>query len=253
MSRSATTASRPATVAAGSARIGPGTLTVVARLDPGDEGADSGATVAAARAARAGGALALLVPAPADPAGYPALLAACAHATGLPVIADAASADAVAAVAPAAAMLRVRTGQLDAAMTAALDAAGLPVLLERGPDADVTGWLEAAGRLGPDVVALCDRGEHGVVDLTLVPRVRAVSTLPVLVDATSTDPAATGALARAATAAGADGVLVTTPEDEGGLAGLVADLSDVAGLHGRRVTGSRIRYVRGRWADGDGR
>jgi hypothetical protein len=251
MSRSAalTTAPRPATVAAGSARIGPGTLTVVARLDEGD----AGATVAAARAARAGGALALLVPAPADAGAYPALLTACADATGLPVIADAPDADAVAAVAPVAAMLRVRMDQLGGAMDAALDAAGLPVLLERGPGADVAGWLDAAGRLGPDVVALCDRGEHGVVDLTLVPRVRAMSALPVLVDATSTDAAATGALARAATAAGADGVLVATPADEPGLAGLVGDLSDVAGLHGRRVTGSRIRYVRGRWADGDGR
>jgi 3-deoxy-7-phosphoheptulonate synthase len=97
---------------------------------------------------------------------------------------------------------------------------GHPVLLKRGRDATVEEWLLAAEYVltqGNMNVVLCERGIRGfdpstrnLLDLAAVPVVRARSHLPILVDPSH----ATGfaeyvpSMARAACAAGADGVMV---------------------------------------------
>jgi 3-deoxy-D-arabino-heptulosonate 7-phosphate (DAHP) synthase len=232
----------PATVPVGPARLGPGTLTVLARLTPGDREA----TLAAARAAKAAGAIALLVPAGED---YRSLLRACREETGLPVAAEVTTAAAVADLSDAADVMLTRTDLVAGDLAAALAGAGLPVLLERGPGAGVDAWLAAAERLAPARVVLCETGAGGPVDLALVPALRGRSRWPVLVQ-----PGDEGseALALAAAAAGADGVVVEMDghdhdRDAGRMSGLIADLGDVAGLHGRRLGGSRIRYVQTAW------
>ncbi len=97
-----------------------------------------------------------------------------------------------------------------------------PVLLKRGPSATLEEWLYAAEYIlgeGNRQVALCERGirtwsDHArnTLDLSVVPAARALTHLPVLVDPSH----GTGRrdlvvpMARAAVAAGADGVLVET-------------------------------------------
>jgi len=97
---------------------------------------------------------------------------------------------------------------------------GHPVLLKRGRDATVEEWLLAAEYVltqGNMNVVLCERGVRGfdpatrnLLDLTAVAVVRARSHLPVIVDPShGTGVAAYVApMARAACAAGADGVMV---------------------------------------------
>jgi 3-deoxy-7-phosphoheptulonate synthase len=233
-----------ATVGIGRASVGPATMTVVARLPRPDGAADT----AAARDARAAGAHLLLT------SGNPPQVAACREATGLPVAAEVAAAAEVGPAAAAADLLLVPgTSMGDGALLAAVAAAGRPVLLERSPGAGVAAWLEAAGRLAPCELVLCERGVTPagpdgptLLDLTVVPAVRAASGLPVIVDPTAVaaDPDTLSALARAAAAAGADGVVVQAPAPEpADLAALVAEVREVAGLHGRRLDGARIRYV----------
>lgn len=111
---------------------------------------------------------------------------------------------------------------------ALLDAAGAqarPVILERAPAATAEEWLLAAERIlvrGNGQVVLCETGMRGpegrpVADLALIPLVKRLSHLPVLVDASR----ATGrrdlapAVARAAIAAGADGLVLEVGGEEG--------------------------------------
>jgi 3-deoxy-7-phosphoheptulonate synthase len=97
---------------------------------------------------------------------------------------------------------------------------GHPVLLKRGRSATIGDWLLAAeyvlAKGNPNLV-LCERGIRGfdsatrnVLDLAAVPAVRARSHLPVVVDPShATGQAAyVPPLAKAACAAGADGVMV---------------------------------------------
>ena len=97
---------------------------------------------------------------------------------------------------------------------------GLPVLLKRGRASTVTEWLCAAEYLldaGNAEVVLCERGivsfdsaVRNHLDLSSVPLVKRLSHLPVIVDPSH----GTGrcelvpAMARAAVAAGADGVMI---------------------------------------------
>jgi len=97
---------------------------------------------------------------------------------------------------------------------------GHPVLLKRGQAATISEWLLAAEYVlaqGNPHVVLCERGVRGfdpatrnLLDLSAVPVVRARTHLPILVDPSH----ATGhvgyvpSMARAACAAGADGVMV---------------------------------------------
>jgi 3-deoxy-7-phosphoheptulonate synthase len=230
----------PTTTVIGRAGVGPATLTVAARIGA----SDPAAAAAAAAEARAAGAHLLLV------AGGPAAVAAC-RPLRLPVAAAVTTAAAVGPAAGADALLVPGRAMADTRLLDALAAAGLPVLLERAPGAGLGDWLAAAGRLGGCPVVLCERGVTPagpggptLLDLSQVPALRAASSLPVLVDPTAatTDPEALAALARAAAAAGADGVVLPCPAPAG-LDAMVADLREVAALHGRRLDGARIRYV----------
>ncbi|MDF1701872.1 MAG: 3-deoxy-7-phosphoheptulonate synthase [Planctomycetota bacterium] len=102
---------------------------------------------------------------------------------------------------------------------------GHPVLLKRGRSATIADWLLAAEYIlaqGNPNVVLCERGIRGfdpamrnTLDLAAIPAIQARSHLPIIIDPSH----ATGvsayvpALARAAIAAGADGVIIETHTD----------------------------------------
>jgi 3-deoxy-7-phosphoheptulonate synthase len=109
----------------------------------------------------------------------------------------------------------------------AVGAAGKPVMLKRGLTATYEEWLMAAeyiAQRGNLDIVLCERGIRGfepsirnMLDVSAVPMVHSLSHLPVIVDPSH----AAGRrdlvlpLARAAMAAGADGVMVDVhPEPE---------------------------------------
>ena len=97
---------------------------------------------------------------------------------------------------------------------------GKPVLLKRGPSATVTEWLMAAEYVmaeGNPNVILCERGIRGVdsttrntLDLNVIPVIKGLSHLPILADPShgTGKRALVRPMARAAVAAGADGLLV---------------------------------------------
>ena len=98
--------------------------------------------------------------------------------------------------------------------------AGLPVLLKRGLAATIEEWLNAAEYIiseGNERIVLCERGirtyetsTRNTLDLSAVPVIRQKSHLPIIVDPSH----ATGVwsyvppLAKAAVAAGADGLMI---------------------------------------------
>jgi 3-deoxy-7-phosphoheptulonate synthase len=102
---------------------------------------------------------------------------------------------------------------------------GKPVMLKRGLSATVDEWLMAAEYIvseGNDQVVLCERGirtfenaTRNTLDLSAVPLVKGLSHLPVIVDPSH----GTGTwrlvapMARAAVAAGADGLMVEVHPD----------------------------------------
>jgi 3-deoxy-7-phosphoheptulonate synthase len=95
-----------------------------------------------------------------------------------------------------------------------------PVLLKRGLSATIDEWLQAAEYIlagGNQQVALCERGIRGfeptvrfTLDITAVPVLKRLTSLPLVVDPSHAAGRAeyVGAIARAAVAAGADGLLV---------------------------------------------
>ena len=98
---------------------------------------------------------------------------------------------------------------------------GLPVLLKRNPACGIAEWLQAAEYIlleGNSQVVLCERGVTAargsqtryLLDLAAVPIVKEMSHLPVIVDPShaSGDRKWVPALARAAVAAGASGLLI---------------------------------------------
>lgn len=100
-----------------------------------------------------------------------------------------------------------------------------PVLLKRGLSATIEEWLLAAEYIlneGNDKVILCERGirtfepyTRNTVDIGAVPLIKHLSHLPIIVDPSH----ATGKwymvapIARAAIAAGADGIMVEVHQD----------------------------------------
>lgn len=136
----------------------------------------------------------------------------------------------------------------------------LPVLLKRGPSTTVSEWLQAAEYIlsgGNYQVVLCERGirtyetqTRNTLDLSMVPAIQEMSHLPIVVDPSH----GTGkwryvsAMARAAVAAGADGIAVEVhPEPDRALSDgpqslrpdvfsqLMNDLSGIAQAVGRRL------------------
>lgn len=98
--------------------------------------------------------------------------------------------------------------------------AGRPVLLKRGLSATVEEWLMAAEYImseGNGDIVLCERGirtfetyTRNTLDLSAVPLVKGLSHLPVVVDPSHAtgERHLVGPMARAAVAAGADGLMV---------------------------------------------
>lgn len=139
---------------------------------------------------------------------------------------------------------------------------GKPILLKRGIAATVQEWLMAAEYIiagGNEKVILCERGirtfetyTRNTLDLSVVPLVKQLSHLPIIVDPSHGTGHwnLVGPMAKAALAAGADGLLIEVhPEPEEALsdgqqslttenfAQLMGELDVVAAAVGRRICG----------------
>jgi 3-deoxy-7-phosphoheptulonate synthase len=141
--------------------------------------------------------------------------------TGLPVVTEVVDAHDVDLVAEHADMLQIGTRNMqNFGLLQAVGSAGKPVLLKRGLAATYEEWLMAAeyiAQRGNLDIVLCERGirtfetaTRNTLDVSAVPMLQARSHLPVMIDPSH----AAGRrelvvpLARAAIAAGADGLLV---------------------------------------------
>lgn len=96
-----------------------------------------------------------------------------------------------------------------------------PVLLKRGPSANIDEWMLSAEYIlsqGNPNVILCERGVHpldraytrNTLDLSAVPVVKAISHLPIIIDPSHATGSAkyVAPMSRAAIAAGADGLII---------------------------------------------
>ncbi|MEW5762098.1 MAG: 3-deoxy-7-phosphoheptulonate synthase [Bacillota bacterium] len=154
------------------------------------------------------------------------LLARAREATGLPVVTEAVDTRDVELVAAYADVIQVGARNMqNFRLLREVGRAGKPVLLKRGLAATVEEWLMAAEYIaaaGNGQIILCERGIRtyepalrNTLDLSAIPLVQQLSHLPVIVDPSH----ATGnwrlvtPLARAAVAAGADGVMVEVHPD----------------------------------------
>lgn len=205
-----------------------------------------GEPAASARAAREAGAA--LVGVLHGGAGTPDVAAwtKAAHAEGLGLafeVTDAADVEA----AGVADVLVVAPERMEAPrLLAALGRGTRPVFLYRSPSATVDEWLAAADAVlagGNPNVVLVEAGlrtfettTHRTLDLSAVPAVHARSHLPILVDPSRGTGVArkVAAMARAAVAAGADGLVVDLAEPEA-MAELMRGVRAVAAAVGRRA------------------
>jgi 3-deoxy-7-phosphoheptulonate synthase len=192
------------------------------------------------------------------------LLAEASARTGLPVVTEVMDPRDVDLVADHAAMLQVGSRNMqNFPLLREVGRQQRPVLLKRGAAATIDELLLAADYVlqgGNARVVLCERGVRGfdpstryLLDLTAVPVLKARSPLPVVVDPShgTGNAAWVPAMARAALAAGADGLLIEVhPAPERALsdgpqalrpqqfAELVADLRRLAPALGRRLSRS---------------
>lgn len=190
------------------------------------------------------------------------LLAEAGRAAGLPVVTEVLSADDVKQVARHADVLQVGARNMqNFALLKRLGRIGKPVLLKRGLAATIEEWLFAAEYIvqaGNPAVILCERGirsfetaTRNTLDLNAVAVLKQWTHLPVLVDPShgTGRRALVAALARAAVAVGADGVMIEVhPEPEQALsdgeqsldtaefATLMHDLACLVSLVGRRLS-----------------
>jgi len=141
--------------------------------------------------------------------------------TGLPVVSEVMDPRHVEACVSNVDMLQIGTRNMsNFDLLIEVGLSGHPVLLKRGRAATVKDWLLAAEYIlakGNPHVVLCERGVRGfdpsmrnLLDLAAVPAVQARSHLPVIVDPSHATGRASFVppMARAACAAGADGVMV---------------------------------------------
>jgi 3-deoxy-7-phosphoheptulonate synthase len=143
------------------------------------------------------------------------------EATGLPIVTEVMDARQLPAVAAVADLLQIGSRHMqNYTLLEEVGRQRVPVLLKRGMGATVAEWLHAAEYVlkgGNDQVILCERGirtfetsTRATLDLNAVPMLKRHTHLPVIVDPSH----GTGhgwmvpALAQAAIAAGADGLLV---------------------------------------------
>jgi len=190
-----------------------------------------------------------------------ALLAEAQRRTGLPVVTEVLDPRDVDLVAAHAAMLQIGSRNMqNFPLLREVGRRRLPVLLKRGAAATLEELLLAAEYIlegGNQRVVLCERGIRGfdpatryVLDLASIPALRERTELPIVVDPShGTGRAAyVPAMARAAAAAGADGLLVevhAAPEQArcdgaqalqpGEFAQLMVDLHRLLPMLGRRL------------------
>jgi len=151
------------------------------------------------------------------------LLAEAREETGLPVVTEVLEPERVGLVAKYADMLQIGARNVqNFALLRAVGRSRLPVLLKRGMMSTIDEWLQAAEYVlleGNPNVVLCERGirtfekaTRNTLDLAAVPVLRNTTHLPILVDPSH----ATGSrdliapMAKAAIAAGADGLMIET-------------------------------------------
>lgn len=143
--------------------------------------------------------------------------------TGLPVICEVTSQNAIEAAVKYVDMLQIGARNMqNFVLLKEAGKSGLPVLLKRGLSATIEEWLNAAEYIiaeGNPNVVLCERGirtfetaTRNTLDISAVPVIKEKSHLPIIVDPSH----ATGVrayikpLARAAIAVGADGLMIET-------------------------------------------
>jgi len=181
--------------------------------------------------------------------------------TGLPIVTEALDEEGAHVVAEYADCIQIGARNMqNYSLLRAVGRIGKPVLLKRGMAATITDLLLSAEYIlaeGNDRVILCERGvrsfdtsTRNLLDLTAIPLVQKLSHLPMIADPSH----GTGLrdkvvpMARAAVAAGADGVIVEVHPDpdralsDGGqslfpeqFAGLVGELRAIAQAIGRDV------------------
>ena len=189
------------------------------------------------------------------------LLALAREETGLKVITEAMDVETLPMVADYADMVQIGARNMqNFSLLKQLGKLAKPILLKRGPSATIREWLMAAEYVvahGNGRVALCERGirtfetaTRNTVDLNAVPVLKSLTHLPVIVDPSHGIGlrAHVPAMARAAVAAGADGLIIEvhpcpekalsdgqqslTPEE---FSGLMAQVRVIAGAVGRPV------------------
>lgn len=145
------------------------------------------------------------------------------EATGLPVICEVTSLEAVESAVKYIDMLQIGARNMqNFYLLKEVGKTGLPVLLKRGLSATIEEWLNAAEYImaeGNKNVVLCERGirtfetaTRNTLDISAVPVIKEKSHLPIIVDPSH----ATGVrnyvkpLAKSAVAAGADGLMIET-------------------------------------------
>jgi 3-deoxy-7-phosphoheptulonate synthase len=154
------------------------------------------------------------------------LLAEARSATGLAVVTEVMAPEHVGLVTQFADVLQVGARNMqNYPLLEAVGESGLPILLKRGPAATIDEWLLAAEyilKTGNTQVMLCERGirtfeEHTrfTLPLATVPYLHQTTHLPVVVDPSHGTGKASlvATMARAAVAAGADGIMVEVHPD----------------------------------------
>jgi 3-deoxy-7-phosphoheptulonate synthase len=238
---------RKTVVEIGPARIGEG-VALVAALEAA---ADDERALAAVRSAKAAGAAALRWP----ESGAEGLARArgLADRAGLPVLVEVTDTKEVAAAAAAADALLVGAANMQnfSLLKELGRAAGKPVWLVRGWHATLKEWLNSAEYVlfeGNPAVVLCDAGirsfEGGsriILDLSVIPAVKAISHLPVVLDIERAGrPEEIERMGLAALAAGADGLVVGLGPASG--PGSFADLAPRFMAMSRLVEGLRLDH-----------
>ena len=154
------------------------------------------------------------------------MLAEAGRAVGLPVVTEAVDERSLAEVEEFAQVVQIGARNMhNYALLKRAGAGDLPVFLKRGFSATLEDFLLAAEYVleqGNSKVMLCERGirtfsDHSrfTLDISIVPRLRDLCHLPVFVDPSHASGRSTsvGAMARAAIAAGADGVMIEVHPD----------------------------------------
>ena len=193
------------------------------------------------------------------------LLALAREETGLAIVTEALDPEGVAAVAEHADIIQIGARNMqNTSLLREAGRAGRPVLLKRGMSATIRELLLAAEYIlleGEPRVILCERGvrnfdDHArnLLDLTAIPTVQELSHLPIIADPShgTGDRAKVPAMARAAIAAGADGLLLEVHPDPAQAYSdgaqsltpaqfeeLMDELRTIAGAIGRSLVGPR--------------